>query len=987
MAPMPDAYQLILSLPRACAAQFGGLDLRVPAGTVVTHDPEGAALGSGGGLAHALVAAWSASGSPDLGDWLGRGTRLVVHAGGESRRTPAYAPEGKVFTPIPVLRWSFGQRLDQSLLDLQLPFVEQALAAADAAAAVYSGDVLLQGRVPARLPQADVVCFGMWTTPEAAARHGVFFCERHAPDRLVCMLQKPSPAEVKELASRSLYLLDTGLWLFSRRAVLDLLVACGWDGHGFRGGRAEALDLYGGVGLALGQSPRLPHPVWGQWSCAVVPVEGGEFYHFGTSRELVETTLRLQNAHLDQRHFGRGGREHPATFIQNAEVGLGLHATNHTVWVENATIPANWSVQHSHILTGIPENTWALHIPAGSCLDAVPIDGARWAVRFYGIDDTFRGPAGDRHTLWLGCPVEAWFRERGLTLAECGIDPSTDLQHARLFPVISGAAGDGAFVQWLLGLPEGEDAAGAAGSLINRPVATGPARRRASARRPAGPGDFARLFRDGPRLSATELAARAHLGRRAQQRARLRERALTRLAHSPAASIFLRTDLSVAAETFAQRGLPLPAAESVSAPLDGLHLRMFRAAVRKRLGDAGWDEDERAAFDSLRGLLCAADQLPPALPRRQLLADQIIWGRSPVRIDLAGGWTDTPPYCLIHGGCVVNLAVELNGQPPIQVFGRCGDEPQIVIRSIDLGQEQCFRTYEELRGCAEVGAAFSIPKAALALCGFLPEFAAYPAPTLRQALERFGGGIELTLLAAVPKGSGLGTSSILAATVLGTLNDLCSLGWDRDTVIRRTLCLEQMLTTGGGWQDQAGGILPGLKLLKSAPGAPQIVQTGWLPDTMVRRQCNHTVLLYYTGITRVAKGILQDVVRGMFLNHAGTLRLLARIGENALRAADVLQRQDTEELGAVIRQSWELNCALDAGTNPPAVRALLERVTPWLSGAKLLGAGGGGYLLMVAADEEGAARIRRELTTQPPNAAARFVGVTVSDSGLQVTRS
>jgi len=56
--------------------------------------------------------------------------------------------------------------------------------------------------------------------------------------------------------------------------------------------------------------------------------------------------------------------------------------------------------------------------------------------------------------------------------------------------------------------------------------------------------------------------------------------------------------------------------------------------------------------------------------RPALKEDQIVWARAPVRLDLAGGWTDTPPYTLRHGGRVVNLAVDLNGQPPIQVFCR-----------------------------------------------------------------------------------------------------------------------------------------------------------------------------------------------------------------------------------------------------------------------------------------------------------------------------
>jgi galactokinase/mevalonate kinase-like predicted kinase len=56
-----------------------------------------------------------------------------------------------------------------------------------------------------------------------------------------------------------------------------------------------------------------------------------------------------------------------------------------------------------------------------------------------------------------------------------------------------------------------------------------------------------------------------------------------------------------------------------------------------------------------------------------------------VRIDIAGGWTDTPPYCLLEGGNVVNFAIELNGQPPLQTFIRPSKELRIVLRSIDLG--------------------------------------------------------------------------------------------------------------------------------------------------------------------------------------------------------------------------------------------------------------------------------------------------------------
>ena len=95
--------------------------------------------------------------------------------------------------------------------------------------------------------------------------------------------------------------------------------------------------------------------------------------------------------------------------------------------------------------------------------------------------------------------------------------------------------------------------------------------------------------------------------------------------------------------------------------------------------------------------------------------DQIVWGRSPVRIDLAGGWTDTPPYCLYAGGNVVNVAIELNGQPPLQVYIKPSDTHKIILRSIDLGAMEVISSWDELRDYNKVGSPFSIPKAALAL--------------------------------------------------------------------------------------------------------------------------------------------------------------------------------------------------------------------------------------------------------------------------------
>ena len=412
------------------------------------------------------------------------------------------------------------------------------------------------------------------------------------------------------------------------------------------------------------------------------------------------------------------------------------------------------------------------------------------------------------------------------------------------------------------------------------------------------------------------------------------------------------------------------------------------APLLTRIKDAMFRGNSDKAFSLLQHGLTETVLAEKQSPRMSVYSDQIVWARSPVRIDIAGGWTDTPPFCLMEGGNVINLAIELNGQPPLQTYVRPCRDHHIVLRSIDLGAVEVVDTYEQLADYNKVGSPFSIPKAALALAGFLPGFSADIYPSLRAQLEAFGCGIELTLLSAIPAGSGLGTSSILAATVLGAVSDFCSLAWDKSEIGKRTLVLEQMLTTGGGWQDQFGGVLGGVKLLQTQKGFNQQPLVRWMPDDVFTQpeyaSCH---LLYYTGITRTAKTILAEIVRKMFLNSNDQLRLLREMKAHTLDMYDAIQRQDFIRMGQLIRTTWRQNQLLDSGTNPDAVRHITDMVDDLCLGYKLPGAGGGGYLYMVAKDPEAAARIKQIISANVSSPNARFVDMTLSRKGLQISRS
>jgi galactokinase/mevalonate kinase-like predicted kinase len=125
----------------------------------------------------------------------------------------------------------------------------------------------------------------------------------------------------------------------------------------------------------------------------------------------------------------------------------------------------------------------------------------------------------------------------------------------------------------------------------------------------------------------------------------------------------------------------------------------------------------------------------------------------------------------------------------------------------------------------------------------------------------------------------------------------------------------------------------------------------------------------------------------MFLNNHDEIALLRDMKEHTLNLYETIQRNDFVGLGKAIRKTWAQNQAIDGGTNPAGVKAISDMVDDLCLGYKLPGAGGGGYLYMVAKDPDAAARIRQILNANPQNANARFVDMTLSEKGLQVSRS
>ena len=962
-----SSFQCLVTLPESMVAQFPTLEGRHVPDWFATNDP-GRPIGSGGGTANLLFEAWKAT-APDLNfsDWLRSRPKLVVHSGGQSRRLPAYASVGKALLPVSIERGTVGQKFDQMLLDLQTAEMDDLFGRADSESlvAIISGDALLRAKgLPRAFPKADVVCLGFEAPAEESTVFGTFFTPWGEHGTIDFALQKPAVGEIHRFAETHRCLVDAGVWFLSEKAVFALMRACGWDDEteSFPNGIAK-YDLYSEFGLALGNRPSRPHPALAGLSSALIGA-GDDFYHFGTNRQLVEAVSKLQT--------GRTPVRSDLGFTTSAHRRLNQHALNclfekvpdfdpaAKVWMENSWFGLGSSFAGDNIATNIPELGFPVILPKGACLDFVPVGDAQWCVRVYGFDDPFSGQIGGKATHWMGLPLEVALDSRGLSITEAGIEPGLDIQEAPLFPLVNLEELTPDRLAWLLG---------------NAAENTE---------------EHAKWWVQSERISAQALQRRANIARLYSQRHQLRDRTLQTTLKNHRRSIFFSTDLERSASQLALTDMPWdahPLSETAS-PAQRLHERMFRSALLRNRGDSRADSLEAEAFRVLHDVIVGADWLKTSAPQSTLLPDQIVWSRSPLRMDLAGGWTDTPPYSMLYGGRVVNVAVELNGQPPVQVFGRVLKEPIIVLKSIDLGTELRISTFDDLRTDVGRQSEFSLAKTALALSGFSPQFESFCEPSLQKQLGAFGGGIELSMLAAVPKGSGLGTSSILSAAILAALSEMCGHRWNHQQLFDRVLASEQMLTSGGGWQDQVGGVLPGLKLATTIPGIRQEIVSHWLPEQVFAGAiAEGTAMLYYTGITRVAHDVLKEIVRGMFLNSGPRLSALRKIGENTEAVVEALQRRSYDGLGGAIRRSWELNQELDSGTNPPSVARLYNLIDDYALGAKLLGAGGGGYLLVLAKDLEAAHRIRQVLGDENRSSGARFVRLAISQTGLEVSTS
>uniref|UniRef100_A0A452URW6 L-fucose kinase n=1 Tax=Ursus maritimus TaxID=29073 RepID=A0A452URW6_URSMA len=352
----------------------------------------------------------------------------------------------------------------------------------------------------------------------------------------------------------------------------------------------------------------------------------------------------------------------------------------------------------------------------------------------------------------------------------------------------------------------------------------------------------------------------------------------------------------------------------------------------------------------IRQAVMSAQHFVSTEPAELPAPGQWVVAECPARVDFSGGWSDTPPLAYELGGAVLGLAVRVDGRRPIGARARRIPEPELWLavgpRQDKMAMKIVCWSLDDLQDYCQPHAPGALLKATFICAGIV--HVGSKLSLREQLLHTFGGGFELHTWSELPHGSGLGTSSILAGAALAALQRAAGRVVGTEALIHAVLHLEQVLTTGGGWQDQVGGLMPGIKVGRSRAQLPLKVEVEEItvPEGFVQKLNDH-LLLVYTGKTRLARNLLQDVLRSWYARLPAVVQNAHSLVRHTEECAEAFRQGSLPLLGQCLTSYWEQKKLMAPGCEPLAVRRMMDVLAPHVHGQSLAGAGGGGFLYLL----------------------------------------
>ena len=191
----------------------------------------------------------------------------------------------------------------------------------------------------------------------------------------------------------------------------------------------------------------------------------------------------------------------------------------------------------------------------------------------------------------------------------------------------------------------------------------------------------------------------------------------------------------------------------------------------------------------------------------------------------------------------------------------------------------------------------------------------------------------------------MGTSSILAAACVKALFKVFGQPVSDNALCDIVLSMEQLMSTGGGWQDQVGGLVGGVKLITTEPGIDQRlkIEKVTVPKKAMEELSERFVLIY-TGQRRLARNLLRDVVGSYISGKKETVEALDKMKETTALMEFALKQGDVDSFARQLNRHWELSKQLDGGSTNTCIDQIFLACEDLLSARFIAGAGGGGFL-------------------------------------------
>ena len=931
---------------------------------MVIADPAGQRIGSGGAtlrvLTHLLKQTRRA---------LNKLQVLIIHSGGDSKRLPHCSAIGKLFARIPRILpdGRASTMFDEFFISLSnLP------SASPPGVLVASGDVLLLfDHLQLNFHRQGITGVAIAAAPELGTRHGVFVSQPQQT-HIHTYLHKPSLPQLQAasaLDDEGQIQIDTGLVWFAGTTVPTLLSLA--DEPRLKNlyepqadTSAQQLNLYGDLLMPLAEETNYDaylqdtsdgplsralqlarELIWARLRSLpfhVQKLKPALFIHFGFSAEywrMVADDADLADLCAWTSQTASWPQQTVDNLVSiNSSVNLDkldLLAQAKPALVSDSLIENSLQWQGRCLLANL-HTQHALNLAPDIAIHQLPIENKNengFVTRIFGLDDDAKRPYSDATATIFNLSWSTWLKRIHLSPDEIWPDlPQSDwtLWQAKLYPLS----------------PNREDS-------LRLSLGLHPEHNRDD--------DWLLQWQNAPRLSLANGFALADSEGLLEDILHLRDVIAVKHFRMGLAQELPAVDLKhhfYEPDRLAQRRELLEAWLQTQPPL--LNLRAYKA-VTEATGEPKWEDK---AFTNLVHLIeeaVLAQNLDSSVTV-QAIPGKRVRVEAAARIDFGGGWSDTPPYSLERGGAVLNAALTLQGAYPIIVEAEWLTEPKIILESRDIETSLVPEYASDVLAYANPADPFALLKSALVLRGFIPKTLNQDMP-IADIAQTWGGGLKLSTQTNIPRGSGLGTSSIMAGAVLSALARLLQIDLTEAQLFDEVLYLEQMMTTGGGWQDQVGGLVGGIKLVYSQAGLPQKLTVDSLSlSPQTQNELSQRLLLVYTGQQRLAKNLLRAVMGRWMARDQEMVWILGEIVRLAWVMKDALERDDVDTFGRLLAEHWELNKRMDPGCTNPFINQLFEDMAPYIHGGKLAGAGGGGFAFVVAKSEQAAQNLEQVLT-------------------------